>query len=113
MNRLTFQRRTWLSRLLLALALVCGQAAAQLHALEHAIHESGHGECVHSDDGHAANLAESGACLLVHALDSVLPALVLPAPGGAVLAAAPDLVSIPFLPVHAGPFEPRAPPAFS
>src|SRR5712691_4794261 len=107
MNRMN---RT-LRHLLLALALVFAQQAAQLHALSHlkldwVMAERG-GKCV-PPVSHPAEL-----CIAYHAVDSALPALALAieSPRIALPAVVPVALPLPFSPRIV--FDSRAPPVLS
>jgi hypothetical protein len=103
--------RGTLRHLLIALALVFAQQAAQLHALSHVkqdlVKAQRGGKCV-PPVNHPAE-----QCIAYHAVDSVLPALA--------LALEPPHVALPAVALFALPlpfsprieFDSRAPPAFS
>jgi hypothetical protein len=103
-------RRT-LRHLLIALALVFAQQAAQLHALSHLkqdlVKAEGGGKCV-PPVGHPAE-----QCIAFHAVDSALPtlALAIDPPGIALPIFAPVALPLPFPPRIE--FDSRAPPLLS
>ena len=100
-----------LRHLLLAIALVFAQQAAQLHALSHLQHDMAKaersGKCVPP----VSHPAEQ--CIAYHAVDSALPALALAIepPRIALQAVTPAALPLPFSPRIV--FDSRAPPVLS
>ena len=96
--------RRALRHLLIALALLFSQQAAQLHALSHIGHDGNGAPPV----GHPAE-----QCLAFHALDGALPILALACePPQAALSAVPPF-ALPLLHPPRIVFDSRAPPALS
>ncbi len=100
-----------LRHVLLALALLCSQQAAQLHAFSHVTHDLAvalGGEKSAPPVGHPAE-----KCVAFHAIDSALPGIAQP-----VIAhcAAPSQLASFSLPIPFAPrimFDSRAPPSLS
>jgi len=103
--------RSTLRHLLIGVALVFAQQAAQLHALSHLkrdlIKAERSGKCIPP----VSHPAEQ--CIAFHAVDSALPALALALepPHVALPAIVPFTLPLPFSPRIE--FDSRAPPAFS
>jgi len=104
-------RHRILRRLLIALVLLFGQQAAQLHALSHL------GQALACAEGEAKGPCPAGhpaaQCLAFHAMDSALPSIAsaLDLHHVAPVAPAPFTLPLPFPPRIA--FDSRAPPVLS
>lgn len=100
-----------LRHLLIALALLFGQQAAQVHALSHLAQDPSRvagGEKGVPPAGHPA-----AQCLMFHAMDSVLPSLAAALDLSHVAPEAPASFTLPLPLSPRIEFDSRAPPVFS